>query len=53
MLEFLVKRGSEGCVARAKDDFLLKLEDLARFEYVAPDGKDVGLNVRHRYGARQ
>ncbi|GAB4817208.1 hypothetical protein N2152v2_004254 [Parachlorella kessleri] len=48
VLEFLVKRGSEGCVQRARDDFLPKLEDLGRFEYTSPDGRDMGLNVRHR-----
>lgn len=43
-----MKQGEQGCVARARDNFLPKLEDLGRFEYVAPDGRDLGINVRHR-----
>ena len=48
-LEFLLKRGSEACVAIAKDDLMFRLDDLARnFDHRGPDGRDHGINVRHR-----
>lgn len=48
MLEFLIKRGSDQCVENAQV-LLSKLEDLQVFEYTSPDGRDHGVNVRHRY----
>ncbi len=27
---------------------MYRLEDLTRFEYVTPEGRDQGINVRHR-----
>ena len=48
VLEFLVKRGSDQCVENSKV-LLPKLEDLQVFEYTSPDGRDHGVNVRHRY----
>lgn len=47
VLEFLVKRGSEDAVSRAKA-FLPRLEYLDSFAYITPDSRDVGANVRHR-----
>ena len=43
-----MKRGEESCARRAKEELVPKLEDLGRFEYTSPDGKDLGVNVRHR-----
>ena len=48
VLEFLVRRGAERCVTLARSELLPKLEDLEAFQYVAPDGRDQGVNVRHR-----
>lgn len=48
VLEFLVKRGSQQCVDNAQN-LKSKLEDLQVFEYTSPDGRDHGVNVRHRY----
>ena len=48
VLEFLVRRGAERCVALARSELLPKLEDLEAFQYVSPDGRDQGVNVRHR-----
>lgn len=48
VMEFLVKRGSEQCVAIARNDLTYRLEDLEGFQYVSPEGKDQGVNVRHR-----
>ena len=48
MLEFLIKRGSDQCVDNSKM-LMSKLEDLQVFEYTSPDGRDHGVNVRHRY----
>lgn len=50
VLEFLVKRGSQQCVDNAQN-LKSKLEDLQVFEYTSPDGRDHGVNVRHRYPA--
>ena len=47
VLEFLVKRGSQQCVDNAQN-LKSKLEDLQVFEYTSPDGRDHGVNVRHR-----
>jgi len=51
VLEFLVRRGSGRCVALARSELLPKLEDLEDFQFVAPDGRDQGVNVRHRCAA--
>lgn len=50
MLEFLLRHGSEQCVAQARSGAVAaRLESLAAsFHYVAPDGRDMGVNVRHR-----
>ena len=47
VLEFLIKRGSNQCVENSQV-LLSKLEDLQVFEYTSPDGRDHGVNVRHR-----
>ena len=47
VLEFLVKRGSDQCTENSKN-LMPKLEDLQVFEYTSPDGRDHGVNVRHR-----
>ncbi len=51
VLEFLVRRGAARCVALARSELLPKLEDLEAFQFVAPDGRDQGVNVRHRCAA--
>lgn len=49
VLEFLVKRGSDDAVARAKATTMQqRLEFLEGFAYVTPDSRDVGVNVQHR-----
>ena len=48
VLEFLIKRGSDQCVENAHN-LKMRLEDLQVFEYTSPDGRDHGVNVRHRY----
>ena len=48
VLEFLVKRGSERCVSMARSELTPRLEDLEGFQYVSPEGRDQGVNVRHR-----
>lgn len=49
VLEFLLKRGSDACVAIAGDDMMFRLDHLARnFDYFGADGRDHGINVRHR-----
>ena len=49
VLEFLVQRGSDDAVNRAKSDFMqATLERLEGFSYVTPDSRDVGSNVSHR-----
>lgn len=47
MLEFVIKRGSDQAVENAQN-LLSKLSDLQVFEYTSPDGRDHGINVRHR-----
>ncbi|DBB12606.1 hypothetical protein WJX82_010253 [Trebouxia sp. C0006] len=47
VLEFLIKRGSDQCVENAQN-LKMRLEDLQVFEYTSPDGRDHGVNVRHR-----
>ena len=51
MLEFLLKRGGSQCV-RLAEDLITKLEHLGQFAYISIDGRDQGVNVRHRYGIR-
>lgn len=52
LLEYLVRHGSEACVAQAKGGLAARLDSLASgFHYVAPDGRDMGSNVRHRCAA--
>lgn len=52
VLEHLMKLGPEDCVRRGREDFAPKLASLATgFAYTAPDGKDVGANVRGRAAA--
>lgn len=50
VLEFMVKRGSERCVAIARNELSHRLADLEGFQYVSPEGRDQGINVRHRFG---
>ena len=46
----LPQRGSDACVATAQEDLMFRLEDLSRnFDYWGPDGRDHGINVRHRF----
>lgn len=49
VLEFLTKRGSDHCIAFAKDDIQDCLKNLRHFDYVGTDGRDYGVNVRIRY----
>ncbi len=49
LLEFLLKRGAERCVDIARSELLPRLEDLEAFQYVSPEGRDQGVNVRHRW----
>jgi hypothetical protein len=45
VLEFLVLRGDEECVTRARGDMKWRLESLAGFSYFTSDGRDVGSNI--------
>ena len=49
LLDFLVLRGSEQSVQITQEELMYKLEDLETFSYTTPEGKDQGLNVRHRH----
>lgn len=49
VLEFLIKRGSSQCVELAQQEIAPRLAQLQQFSYVAPDGKDQGVNVSHRW----
>lgn len=49
VLEFLVKRGSDHCIALANEDIQGHLQNLRLFEYIGPDARDYGINVRVRY----
>ena len=51
MLEFLLKRGGSQCV-RLAEDLITKLEHLEQFAYISIDGRDQGVNVRHRWACR-
>ena len=48
LLEFLLKKGPENCVRLTQQDLLCRLQDLEGFQFVSPDGKDLGANVRLR-----
>ncbi|KAL4448394.1 hypothetical protein ABPG75_005613 [Micractinium tetrahymenae] len=50
VLEYLVRHGSEACVRAAQSGpATTRLEWLASsFQYVSPEGRDLGVNVRHR-----
>lgn len=48
LLDFLVLRGSEQCIQIAEEELMFKLEDLETFVYQTLEGKDHGMNVRHR-----
>ena len=37
-------------VTIAREELVYRLEDLTRFEYITPEGRDQGVNVRHRCG---
>mgnify|MGYP001807149485 CR=1 FL=1 len=52
VLEFLLKRGSPACLTAAAE-LVVPLAALANFQYVGPDGRDYGLNVRLRCGPRR
>ncbi|KAG2426337.1 hypothetical protein HXX76_013094 [Chlamydomonas incerta] len=47
VLEFLLKRGSPACLPAAAE-LVVPLAALANFQFVGPDGRDYGLNVRLR-----
>ena len=49
LLDFLVLRGSEQSVQITQEELMYKLEDLETFSYMTPEGKDQGVNVRHRH----
>ncbi|KAI3426323.1 hypothetical protein D9Q98_008696 [Chlorella vulgaris] len=49
LLEYLLRHGSEACVERARGGLIPTLESLAAgFHFIGPDGRDSGVNVRHR-----
>ncbi|PSC70463.1 putative ADP-ribosylation factor GTPase-activating AGD15 isoform X1 [Micractinium conductrix] len=50
VLEYLLRHGSDACVGMAKGGATAqRLEWLSSgFHYVGPDGRDLGVNVRHR-----
>ncbi|KAL6759180.1 hypothetical protein V8C86DRAFT_2580768 [Haematococcus lacustris] len=50
VLEFLIKRGADCCPSMALP-LLPLLQCLQKFDYISPDGKDVGSNVRIRSSA--
>jgi len=50
MLDYILRHGSERVIEDAKDH-LREIKKLQKFEYVDPDGKDQGVNVREK--ARQ
>ena len=55
VLEYLLRHGSDACVGMAKGGATAqRLEWLSSgFHYVGPDGRDLGVNVRHRWAAGQ
>lgn len=44
-----MQRGSEQSVQIAREDVSGRLADLERFAYSSAEGRDHGVNVRHRY----
>ena len=48
MLEFILKRGGDEGIDKAKEEFPERLEELSTFTYIGPDGRDYGVNVRVR-----
>jgi hypothetical protein len=49
LLEYLLRHGGDACVARARAEAPHTLESLAAgFRCVGADGRDTGVNVRHR-----
>lgn len=51
VLEFLMKRGSDQCVALARGDIQPHIKNVKDFEYTGSDGRDYGINVRVRAAA--
>ncbi|CAD7695412.1 unnamed protein product [Ostreobium quekettii] len=51
VLEFLIKRGSDECVMIAQADLRPYVENVRNLEYIGPDGRDYGINVRVRADA--
>ena len=49
VLDFLMQRGSEQCVEIVREDIFNKLSDLEKFASLSLEGRDHGVNVRHRY----
>ena len=47
MLDYILRHGSERVIEDAKDH-LREIKKLQKFEYVDPDGKDQGVNVREK-----
>ncbi|KAK3990000.1 Epsin-3 [Cladorrhinum sp. PSN332] len=47
LLEYLIKHGSERVIDEARSHIAL-LKMLRQFHYIDPNGKDQGVNVRHR-----
>lgn len=48
VLDFLMQRGSEQSVELTKEELAYKLADLESFAFTTPEGKDQGVNIRHR-----
>ena len=47
LLEYLLRHGSERVIEDARDH-MRDLKRLQKFEYVDPEGKDCGINVREK-----
>ena len=48
VLDFLIQRGSEQSLGIAKEDMYGRLTNLEKYTSVSAEGRDHGLNVRHR-----
>jgi len=48
VLDFLLQRGSQQSVEMTEEELAYKLADLESFAYTTPEGKDQGVNIRHR-----
>lgn len=48
VLDFLIQRGSEQSVEVTREDLLGKLAGLEKFAFLSAEGRDHGINVRHR-----